>query len=268
MKTVDSGGPVGFEGYFAWLDILGFKDILRRNPSFGRNQKILLWAVDQAVCHGKTLKTQTPDGDGLVPDLTGKQVRAFVMSDTVVFLTEDTSPRSLRDILIGVWWFMPNGYAAIDEDLALRGAVTKGHISLLCGSSPTIDHIMMFEGPAVIEAVELESRLGAGVCVLADSVAADLAGLSLDVGIKNRPGVFYPVLEWGIPFKGDGEIVVENTYVVNWPLSPVDISGLSNKFNRMEARAAAGWPSAQAKNTREFYESVRAGREPNYSPPE
>ena len=255
-----------FHGYLAWLDVLGFKDIVKRNPKFAGNIGLLLQQFEYSVVHGQRVTGKTPDGkDCLFPDISKKAVRAFIMSDTFIICSMGDSFQDLKDILYAVWWLMPNGFASLDEDLALRGAISKGTIELISGQSHLIDNCIIVQGNAAIEAVELESKLSAGVCKLTSSVANDLHGINLDTKIANREGIFNPVIEWEIPETDlNGVIRSIKSHVINWPLSPVDISKLTTKFDRMIKHASSGRKKLIAENTKEFYESIKNNRSPNY----
>ncbi len=260
-----------YNGYLAWLDVLGFKDIAKRNPKFAGNIGLLLQQFEYSLVHGQRVAGKTPDGkDCLYPDVSKRTVRAFIMSDTFIICSMGDTSEDLKNVLYAVWWLMPNGFAALDEDLALRGAISKGTIELIFGQSHLIDSCIIVQGDAAIEAVELESKLSAGVCKLTSSVINDLHGIDLDIKIANREGIFNPVIEWEIPEKdSNGTIKSVKSHVINWPLSPVDISKLTIKFNRMIKNADSGRRENRrekliAENTKEFYESIKNNRRPNY----
>jgi len=59
-------------------------------------------------------------------------------------------------------------------------------------------------------------------------------------------------------------MTVEERWAINWPVSAVDISSRSRKFERMIEKADNPRSLSIAKNTREFYYSIREQRTPEY----
>lgn len=253
-----------FDGFVAWVDILGFKSIVGRKVKFAGNMGLLLRMLEDAVVYGQNIQEIASNGKPiLVADPAHKKVRAHVMSDTFVFYTENNGHEDFVNLVTAVWRFMPNGYACISEDFALRGAITKGSIEVLCGSSSCIDSIILFQGDAVLKAVELESKVWGGMCIIDESLKSQCDELNRVAKSLDRDGNrLLPCYRGPLPMQNpqhrDQADLHEDLYSVNWPLSPVDIDSLTQKFQRMIKGAnATGRTLAYAENTKRFYSNIR-----------
>lgn len=257
--------PQKINGYFAWLDIIGFKEVAKRQVGFSIDLNLLINMFQHATAHGNFIE-KTGEKNTLITDLSKKKVRAAIMSDTLILYTISTTKEALKDLLFAVWWLLPCGYIG-NEDLALRGAITKGEIEIISTSTPFFDNIFIIQGKASIQAVELESKMGAGICILSEDVCNDIGDnvSYFNTRVTNREGIFNPIIKWPIPLQTIGDFFVQNSIVINWPMSPISIQDYLPKFERMiKATDAKTKQYKIAHNTKEFYNSIMEQREPKY----
>jgi hypothetical protein len=184
--------------YIAFLDILGFGDLVREEKLDvvkERVKRALDW-VDAAV---RAAPQVGFDGHNV------RGVHRFSFSDTFVLLSEDESAPALLSFLNATTVLTRALFA---EKLPVRGAITFGEADFL--PDPHNQHAV---GKGIIAAADFEkSQDWIGVTVLEDAIPNDGRQLMADV-------LFDPVLvRWDVPIKAKpGEdSVLRNRLVVNW----------------------------------------------------
>ena len=132
--------------YIAFIDILGFKEIIRRSSS---NQPEELSSIVKALMIDPSRLAD--DYEGTV-DSEKKDLRFNTFSDFVVFSCAET-PEGLDLLIFLVWGLMRDW---LSKRYVSRGAVTKGQVMHRSGQGDTPG--MVF-GPAFVEAYLLEQEV-------------------------------------------------------------------------------------------------------------
>lgn len=137
MLDRETPKPIYTERYVAFIDILGFSDIVRHSVE----------SPEQASALVRTLeKISTVSKGGIVDDLLGTDFRAQSFSDCIV-LSEVASDSGLEWLLEIV--------SALARDLLANGILTRGGIAK--GKLHHTDKIVF--GPSLVEAYRLENAI-------------------------------------------------------------------------------------------------------------
>lgn len=207
--------------FFAYLDILGFKNIVKQNTYKQLKEIVDGFTVKckETIDSSRTIKTNT--GKELAKIVVGVNVR--IVSDSIYIWTKGgESLQQFDDMLHGVNALLAYGF---ERGLPLRGVVTYGE--LFSESVKVTDgnpRDFSFEndslyGRALVEAYELESQMNWGGVILSPKAWAKVLG-DFEKGfamrsIKRPDDLFahYPyLLSYDVPFKRDAKKAI----AFNW----------------------------------------------------
>lgn len=214
--------------YFAYLDILGFKDVVK-NTTYDQLKEIVdgfTSKCKEGIKSSRTINTNT----GSVLARIVLRVHVRIVSDSIYIWTKgpmgEESLKTFEDLLHCVNFLMAYGF---ERGMPLRGVVTYGE--LFSGTVPLNDNApddFTFEndslyGRALVEAYELESRMAWSGVILTPKAWAKVIGdfekqFSMYSG-KSPEDLFkkYPYLLWyDVPFKGGARRAI----ALNWNYMP------------------------------------------------
>lgn len=206
--------------YIAFLDILGFKDLVAKNghAELVRKFNLILVTLELSLSQGKYVLSTS--GDKAVADLNNARINCLTISDSVILWTDDSSMKSFVDLIVVLFQFMQGAFAS---GFPLRGALSVGELAILRGelSQSKIISRQTLLGQGLVSAYELESQQDWAGCIIddiaikhyleAESKYADFPDLAtLDYLIEKKIIVRYAVPMKSGPLDG---------LVVNWTLA-------------------------------------------------
>lgn len=192
------------ERFIAFLDILGFSDIVLNND--------LEFVLKKFEMIGGFLGPYAESlGDCFNPnDPTyprNKKCSLFSFSDTFVLCSSDTTPESLNNIIISTFIIARGLFAS---GLPVRGAITKGEADYI----PNSNHLI---GKAIINAARLEKQQNwFGVIVSPEVISIDNKTDILSDSVSQV------LTAYSVPFKNGTKITC---LVINWRLNLVVTAG-------------------------------------------
>lgn len=215
--------------YVAFLDILGFADLVQREELAA--VKLRLHLALQSIVLAKS--------GGAYPNRSAKNTKpfhCFSFSDTFVLASEDDSPEALVSFIIGSALLTQYLFA---QSLPVRGAISYGEADFIPGTNH-------FVGKAIIAAHMLEKKQEwLGVVVDADSLPEGA------LAIFETP-LFVPLFaRWNVALK-DGE-TLKNALVVNWRFNLTVEKGIRSLFRHSDDERAR----RKVENTLAFVKHIR-----------
>ena len=225
-----------FEGYVAFLDIIGFSQMIKNRP---------LQEVMHKIETGLFMSRLAGNlGEG-VPNTSGmdlfeekfKPLDFFSFSDTFVISTRSLETRYLFQILAGT--ALLSQYL-ISEGLPVRGAISKGELAKISGT----DHLI---GKGIINAAELEKQQEWFV------VAIDPNLVNQEFIELHESPLLYPLaIKYDVPVKEtyNGEKV---EWAINWRFNLWVHNGLKSLFPDPISQK-----DVKLKNTMEFCKHIRS----------
>ncbi|HLV46678.1 MAG TPA: hypothetical protein VKY32_06515 [Flavobacterium sp.] len=199
--------------YVAFLDILGFKDLVLNNEH-GRlialYEIVFADTVDVALANGKIIIKKEENKLLYTPDRSKILVNSIIVSDSVILWTDDCSVKSLIDILISTKYLLNHSFVM---GFPLRGAMSKGEFSAFTRNNMSCKNnsINTYLGRALVEAYQLESQQNWSGFIIEekDLVPEEVVDFNLlQCLINNNLICNYP-----IPFK---EKMEGNYFSINW----------------------------------------------------
>lgn len=116
--------------YVAFLDILGFKQLVESNEHndlVRKYKNLLIPQAAMAVTNGEYKVVESSSTQMIaVPDYTKAKIKAMVISDSVLMYTEDDSMQSFMDICVSVGRLVMMGFFV---GLPMRGSIAIGPLS-------------------------------------------------------------------------------------------------------------------------------------------
>ncbi len=185
------------ERYIAFLDILGFSDMILNTDlkEILKRFELILFLTPYA----ETLGEWTNLGERIYTE--NKKCSCFSFSDTFVLCSRDATPESLNAIIIATFILSRSLFAF---GFPVRGAITKGEADYI----PNTNHLV---GKAIIEAARLEKRQNWFGVIISPEV--------LPIGNK-KDGLWESaaqiLAEYPVPFKNEENIP---HIVINWRLN-------------------------------------------------
>src|SRR5689334_9515088 len=243
--------------FFAFLDILGFKEIVL-NTDHGNLEKLYLSTlpvnIDGALAGGRFLILDQNGQKVILPDTQRASVNSLLVSDSIMMWTEDDSMKAFIDIVAAVRRIM---FYSLFCGMPLRGAISIGPLTMFVGQSPSAKLIFQHTlvGKPIVDTASAEKVQQWSGCLIKQpaigryrqhyvgrpSIPADLA--TLEFVIQKKFLLRYPV-----PTKqADGSVVGVEQYVVDWvsgQKAPVYVSDINKGFSKY--RKAVTSPDVKA----------------------
>ena len=255
--------------FFGYLDILGFKDVVKNNTFDQLKDIVERFTVEYAESMDGSRSILTNTGSVWARISIGSGVHARIVSDSIYVWTEnDDRLKQFEDLLHIVNALLASGF---QQGLPLRGAVTFGE--LFWGDVKIPESIPLdfsFDtgsvyGKALVEAYELESKMDWSGAVLTPRAWAKVEGeferwgegtASMRSGIKSPTELFnhFPYLLWyDVPFKNGTR---RKAIAFNWNYKPrLELSAeMIRKAFTMRCGADDTAVKLKLKETIRFYE--------------
>ena len=214
--------------FFAYLDILGFKNIVKRSTFDQLKAIVETFSVESAEAVDKSRRIETNTGRVCTRIDLKHSINVRIVSDSIyVWTKNDDCLKQFDDLLHIVNAMLASG---LRHDLPLRGVVTYGE--LFAGEAKMSADIPLESGAlygrALVEAYELESQMDWSGAILTPKAwakvkgefeKAKVAGVSAVMrsgNIKAPTDLFnhFPYLLWcDVPFKGNNR---RKAIAFNW----------------------------------------------------
>lgn len=201
--------------YVAFLDILGFGDLVREEKLADVKARV----TEALVALNKSREVAPMIG---FESVGVRPIRVFSFSDTFVVLSDNESPEALLSFLSATIYLTRTLYA---QALPVRGAVTFGEADFI----EATDHAI---GKAIVAAADLEKRQH-WFGVMVDDVTFPENGKAL-IAQKEFSNV---LLRWDIPVKAGAPL--DKALVINWRYNLVmdgDIGKLCRPSKKEDVR--------------------------------
>ncbi|HDX9588230.1 TPA: DUF262 domain-containing protein [Bacillus pseudomycoides] len=240
--------------FFAFLDILGFKDLVNNNSNeslIDLYSKVIDGSVESALSKGQI---NIDENGNIKPDLGFASVNTLVISDSILFWTNHDHPWSFIDLIIVVREVL---YNSMKAGIPLRGAIARGPI-VTQQSNKSKENILIHRftvvGKALVEAYKKEAIQDWSGCLideeciksLSDSVISD----HLDVLINNNI-----LIKYKVPYKSGN---IKEEYVLNWVGKKLSYETVRESFS-MHNKGVDNWAvESKIKNTIEFLTHVQS----------
>lgn len=225
-----------YSGYVAFLDILGFSEMIKTRPIDEVLHK-MSWGLKLSDLSGR-LGKGTPNT--LVDELFHEPLvplEFFTFSDTFVLSTKDTSPKSLFQIIASTAMLSK---FLITAGLPIRGAIAKGELAKVSDT----DHLI---GRGIINAAELEKQQEwFGIALSPEIINNEF------LDIAREPLLQALVVEYNVPMKSSytGEPVL---WAINWRYNLSVHAGIKSLFPKPRSNS-----DKKLKNTIDFSKFLRS----------
>ena len=210
------------EVYVAYLDILGFKDIVYNNTheNLIRIYQNLIISNTEWSLSGGAFNVVEQDGKSFaIADLDKIKVNSLAVSDNLIIWTHDKSMKSFINLIIAARNIL---VAGVFVGIPMRGGISIGPLSHLSlnHNSQTKNSFETLLGRGLVDAYLAESSQQWSGCVIADS-AITLYNKLYCEHIKINPNIISledlierrVVVEYNVPFKDR----FCRRIVINWP---------------------------------------------------
>ncbi|MFD1144537.1 hypothetical protein ACFQ4C_25645 [Larkinella insperata] len=202
--------------YIAFLDILGFSDIVENNTQEELDTFVdfLIRDIQNSMVSTEVGKTKMRLSHyGFTPDLYEAKLNSLLLSDTLIFWSNDDSEESFHEIVKTVSFLM--NFEAYYSHVALRGAITVGELSFV---DYRITHpLLMVDqstiyGKAIVEAYRIEKEQQWMGCVVTQRA---LGHYMTQQSSQERTDSLLAdyLIEYEVPYKAESR----KEYVVKWP---------------------------------------------------
>ena len=208
--------------FVAFLDILGFKEMVERNE-FDKLMRIyenfFLSNAALAAAGGTIKLIETDKGQRATADLTKATVECLIVSDSVLLWTSDNKMTSFIELCIVVAKLI---FAGIRTGLPIRGAMTTGTLGVFNASLPAASSfgIHSVVGKPLVHAYREERSYEWVGCVIDDaclSVYSDQFAQLIDTHLDLASIEFLSesglIARYVAPHKAGAK----ETWVVDWP---------------------------------------------------
>lgn len=195
--------------YFAFLDIMGFRELVRNNSHLelvDLYKRLVNFQVEFYEDYYKKEEKFRAEklGEYFIP--TG--LRLVNISDSILFWTNDTKENSLFELSYAVKLLMS---ISMSIGIPLRGAIVKGDIEVL-----ERENSISIIGLALVQAYEKEASQNWSGCTVDNGIFKYLRSIKNVVLNQPRPHRFEKLdsifVETEIPFKDQPRM----GYVINW----------------------------------------------------
>lgn len=215
--------------YVAFLDILGFQDIVLGHSHEHLESlylRTLCGNVEHAMSNGKCVLVNDGVNECLGPDIRQATVNSLLVSDSILIWTDDCRTESFINIVTAVRNLI--AFSVIDGIL-LRGAISVGPLTVVLNQLPSQTHSFQHSlfGKAIVYAVQAEkSQDWAGCMITPPAMECYKTGCA---GVKSLIEKKV-VVTYSIPMKGGTEAA---GYVIDWvnhPQAGIDTMTVTSAF--------------------------------------
>ncbi|PEA52933.1 hypothetical protein CON64_20925 [Bacillus pseudomycoides] len=240
--------------FFAFLDILGFKDLVNNNSNealIDLYSKAVDVSVESALSKGQM---NIDEKGNIKPDLGFASVNSLVISDSILFWTNNDNPWSFIDLIIVVREVLHN---SIKIGIPLRGAISRGPL-VTQQSDKSKENILIHRftvvGKALVEAYKKEAIQEWSGCLIAEEcmelLLQSMISNHIDDLINNNV-----LIKYKVPYKSGN---IKEEYVLNWVGKQFSNETVRESFS-MHNKGVDNWAvESKIKNTIEFLNHVQS----------
>jgi hypothetical protein len=219
------------EKYIAFLDILGFKDLVTNNSHSDlvrKIQNLLLPSIEHSLSNGKR---KIVDRNGVatsIADIDEIKIHSLTISDSIMFWTDDCSLGSFMQIALVVRNTLESGFYT---GLPMRGAISLGDLSftnLTFGDKTSNFHSLLI-GRGLVEAYKLENKQEWAGCIVDECCIKKV--IELEPGMKVDSDWFLSkklIIKYEAPYKGGNS---KKEYVIRWLKEPQYLNEVNVRKN-------------------------------------
>ena len=208
--------------YIAFLDVLGFKDLVKNNPHEKLAtiyERLFSSAVTVGLSKGNRIFFEKDGKSFWEPKFSDITVNSLIVSDSIIVWTDDVSPESFLQIIVSIKTLMRQAFFI---GFPLRGAIVKGDLSVFKSSYKTSNDnsLNTLVGLGLVNAYRIEEEQDWSGCILDDSCVLMEGGDIDNTHLPSIPSNMFEYLitneyitKYKIPFKSGS---IKEKYAINW----------------------------------------------------
>ena len=215
--------------YVAFLDILGFKDIVLGHSHAHLESlylRTLCGTFEHAMSNGKYVLVNDGESECLGPDIRQATVNSLLVSDSILIWTDDSRTESFNNVVAAVRSLI--AFSVIDGIL-LRGAIAVGPLTAVLNQLPSQTHSFQHSlfGKAIVDAVQAEKcQDWAGCMITEPAMECYKTGCAGEKSLIEKK----VVVPYSIPMKGGTEAAGHVIDWVNHPQTGIDFETVEGAF--------------------------------------
>jgi hypothetical protein len=213
--------------YIGFFDIMGFKNLVyRNNHEYVKKKMYVLHEIVDAINNDKHKNVTEVQN----------AIKVVIFSDSILFITKNNSPLSLKYLLLASSWFIAKCF---EENIPIKGALSAGMITANFEKS-------IFFGKALIDAYLLQEELQIYGCVLDNHIEKKLKTLKLLNSNK--------IKKLKIPLKGGSATHL----IINWvdPIKKYSVEDIKDELDKFYL-SASGITRKYVDNTIDLIEKLK-----------
>lgn len=229
--------------YLAFLDILGFKDLIEANSLdylttlYKKFEPALLYSFSMT---NTAFRLENIESSKL-PKLPDMHLNSLIISDSVIIWSDNDNANSFVDIIAAVRHFLNLSFVL---GLPLRGAITVGSLSIIAGKhthSAKFNSYNTILGDSLTKSYTMQGKLNIAGCIVDDDCIEHFKndtslepgdGSPLTISILEKMNF---LKKYRVPMKG-GKI--EDKFLINWThyyghrLTPTEVRNAFSAHNK------------------------------------
>ncbi|HDR6266614.1 DUF262 domain-containing protein [Bacillus cereus group sp. Bce039] len=242
------------EVFFAFLDILGFKDLVNNNSNkdlIDLYSKIIDGSVENALSKGQINIDENGNAN---PNLDYASVNTLVISDSILLWTNHDHPWDFMDLILVVREVL---YNSMKAGIPLRGAIAKGPLVTQKHDKSKGDiliHRFTVVGKALVEAYKKEAIQEWSGCLIDEECINSLSNsvISNNLDILLNKNI---LIKYKVPYKLGN---IKEEYVLNWVGEKMTTKTVRESFSKYN-KGVNNWAvESKIKNTLEFLTYVQS----------
>ncbi len=214
IRTKEDSDRIFFgKRYFAFLDILGFRELVKNN-----NHSVLTELYKRLVNYQVEFYSQFSEIEVKAKKKRLKEyyeptgLRLVNISDSIMLWTDNTKLNSLYEIVSAVKMIMSTSMSA---GIPLRGAIVKGDVEIF-----EKEKSLSVVGLGLVEAYEMEGKQNWSGCIIDERIFIWLNSINRVV-LNKKTNISIEKADWlirkhPVPFKIKGEESTRELFTVNW----------------------------------------------------
>lgn len=252
------------QSYVAFLDILGFKDLVTNNSHeelVSIYKKSLQISLQMSLSNGKIKYAFDKEGKSIaISDLSNANVHSLIISDSVILWTDDSSMKSFIDILIAVRNMVNNSFVF---GIPMRGAISIGDLTFIKNDIHESKHYAQDSliGTGLLKSYEMETGQNWAGCIIdPDCIAHYQKLFELYQTDSETADIEYLIqknilLRYSVPRKTGP---IKDDYVVNWVRDDfINEDFIKKSFSKHNKRTDNWDVQSKIQNTILFYHFVK-----------
>ena len=251
--------------YIAFLDILGFKDLIENNEInvldklYDELQESLMHCFSFA--NAEHLMKENKDEDAGIEE---NNLNSLIISDSIIIWTDDDSQRSFVNLIFTIRYLL---YRSILSGFPLRGGLSCGELIVKSGShaqSPKINSYSTILGKGLTRAYLIENVSEWSGCTI-DEKCIDHFNSKLESESEDTADLSFLeemdfVKTYKVPFKS-GEI--KKCVTINWThigVGALDSKKIRESFSKHNKKVTDWSVENKIRNTLKFFNSAKKNK--------